>query len=488
MNTKTTQRILYFSLLILLIFPLFPHLGAVPIQTWDEARLAVNAYEMLHNHDFIVTHHLGEPDMWNTKPPFLIWLQVLSASLFGISEFSLRFPSALAAFFTCLIILKFTKKNFDSFWLGALAALVLVTSTGYVSLHGTRTADYDALLTFFSTLSILSFFNYLQHKNNKYLYYFFIALSLGVLTKSITILLFTPAFFIYLLLQKELIQLLKNKHFYLSLLVFVLSVSGYYLLRESQNPGYLEAVYNNELGGRYMQVIEQHKHGFWFYYENLFHKRFSYWFLLIPVGLVAGFLSKNQKLVQFTTFLSLALFSFFLVISTAQTKLGWYDLPLFPLLALIVSIPLWLCFQFLQNTKLTQVYLKKNILPAVFIFFVFITPYRSMIDFTYKQNLKGGAYLFHSLSIYLQNGLKKPEPLQNKVIVYDGYNTQLIYYINLLQEKGINISLKNSDEIHPGDTLVCSQESVAEKIENSFNAQLIQDHNFVKTYVIHASK
>ena len=56
--------------------PIFGYLDSYPIRIWDEARLAINAYEMLKNGDFIVTHYDNNPDMWNTKPPLMIWCQV----------------------------------------------------------------------------------------------------------------------------------------------------------------------------------------------------------------------------------------------------------------------------------------------------------------------------------------------------------------------------------------------------------------------------
>ncbi|SFT84763.1 4-amino-4-deoxy-L-arabinose transferase [Lishizhenia tianjinensis] len=488
MRTNITQRTLFVVLLLLLFIPLFQHLGSLPIQTWDEARLAVNAYEMLHNHDFIVTYHEGEPDMWNTKPPLLIWLHVLSASIFGISEFSLRLPSALAALFTCVLLFQFTRKFFDNFWMGFITALVLVTSAGYVSLHGTRTLDYDALLTLFSTLALISIFKYTQEKQNKDLYLFFLALTLGVLTKSVVILIFTPAIILFLLLQKQLLELLKNKHLYFGILGFLTLVLGYYGLRELYNPGYINAVFENELGGRYLAVIEEHKKGFWFYYENLIRGRFKAWYLLIPIGCITGFINKDKKIVALTLFLTLSVLVFFGVISNSNTKLMWYDLPLYPLLAILASYPLFLAFQFLKSSKLTDNHLRYNILPYIFLFFIFITPYRSIIAFTYKPELEEYNFQYHALSFRLQNGLKHPETIDNTSIVYKGYNTQLIYYVNLLRDKDIAVNFKSLDNLSPGDTVILTQEEVDTMLPKLYNYQLLNDKDYVKTYIIHDRK
>ncbi len=229
----------------LMLIPLFGHLDTLPIRIWDEARQAINAYEMLNNKNFIVTHFEGKPDMWNTKPPLLIWIQVIFMKLLGVNEIAVRLPSAIAALFTCVALVVFSIKYLKNSWFGIFAAFVLITSHGYVNVHGSRTGDYDALLTLFTTLSGLLFFSYCQKKNLKHLYLFFLFTALAVLTKSISGLLFLPAIFIYSILQKQLVPLLKNKHFYLGLVGFLVLIFGYYFLRESQNPGYLAAVQEN---------------------------------------------------------------------------------------------------------------------------------------------------------------------------------------------------------------------------------------------------
>ncbi len=52
----------------------------------------MNTFYMLNDNDWIVTKYINfEPDMWNTKPPVMIWLQVASINLFGFNEFEERY-------------------------------------------------------------------------------------------------------------------------------------------------------------------------------------------------------------------------------------------------------------------------------------------------------------------------------------------------------------------------------------------------------------
>ena len=52
----------YVLLIIVLCMPIFGHLDTLPICIWDESRLAINAYEMLKNKNYLVTHFEGKPD------------------------------------------------------------------------------------------------------------------------------------------------------------------------------------------------------------------------------------------------------------------------------------------------------------------------------------------------------------------------------------------------------------------------------------------
>ncbi|HRH84480.1 MAG TPA: glycosyltransferase family 39 protein, partial [Bacteroidia bacterium] len=156
--------VICFVLMLFLYFPLFLHLQKESVFLWDESRLAWNAIEMSKNNNFIVTYFEGKPDLWNTKPPLLVALQALNIKVLGVNELALRLPSAIAAFITCIVLFYFLKKQTNQMWLGFFAAMILVTSQGYVNYHCSRTGDYDSLLILFTTLFCLSFFNYLHTK------------------------------------------------------------------------------------------------------------------------------------------------------------------------------------------------------------------------------------------------------------------------------------------------------------------------------------
>lgn len=475
----------YLLLAILIYLPLFEFLDSLTIQIWDEARLAINAYEMLNNGNFIVTYFEGEPDMWNTKPPLLIWFQVLFMKILGVNELAVRLPSAIAALFTCITLLVFSLKYFKRFWFGFIVVFILVTSSGYVNIHASRTGDYDALLTLFTTLSGLLFFSFCEKKNIKYLYLFFLFTALAVLTKSVTGLMFLPAIFIYSIIRKQVVPLLKEKHFYFGLLSFLVIVFGYYLTREAVNPGYISAVIENELGGRYLHVLEDHDHSFSFYFNNFIDYRLTPWRLLVPCGLLIGFLIKNKKMNRLTLFSFLMVSTFFLVISNSQTKLEWYDVPLYPFLAIIITNFIYYIFDLLRNLKPINKSLRINVTPFLFLFLIGIMPYLKILDKTYNPNRDKD---FYEMSYFLKDAVKGKYNLNNQYLLYDGYNAHKLFYLNILNDKGTQISFKNWENLNPSDIAIASQNHIKQYVEEHYEHDVIHTEENIITYKIYEKK
>lgn len=472
----------YLLLAALLYMPLFGHLDTLAIRLWDESRLAENSVEMLRDGDFIVTHFNGSPEMWNTKPPLMIWAQVLSMKCFGINDIAIRLPSAIAALLTCLVILVFSIRYLNQFWFGFMAVLVLITTDGYINIHAVRTGDYDSLLTLFTTLSGLLFFIFTTTGKSKYLLFFFISLTLAALTKGIASLLFTPAYLIYAIWQRKVLEILKNKYFYIGLASFLIIVLGYYLLREHYNPGYIEAVLNNELGGRYLKVNENHGADFMFYFNRITEDQLSYWYLYLPCGILIGLFSNANKINRMTGFLFLMIISFFITISSSETKLEYYSVPLFPFLAMLITVFLYYIYTFLKENEWINNSLKINIIRYVFIFLIFITPYQYIFNKIIHGKDSPDDYYNYALSYFIkENGLKGEHDLNNTFILNEGYNQQYLFYVNALNAHGVNISFKNYKELNPGEFVITNQQFIKEYITTHYAQETIfNSKNLVK--------
>ena len=85
---------------LVLAFYCFRCLDVKYVDSWDEARHGVNAYEMIQNGDYIRHTYNYQVDDWNLKPSISYWAIVLGFRLFGYSVWGLRFFSALAYLLT----------------------------------------------------------------------------------------------------------------------------------------------------------------------------------------------------------------------------------------------------------------------------------------------------------------------------------------------------------------------------------------------------
>ena len=81
-----------------------PYLGSVHLFDWDEINFAESSREMLVSKNFFQVQINYEPFM--EKPPLFFWLQSISMSIFGVTEFAARFPNAIFGVLTMLTLFK----------------------------------------------------------------------------------------------------------------------------------------------------------------------------------------------------------------------------------------------------------------------------------------------------------------------------------------------------------------------------------------------
>ncbi|MCM8783329.1 MAG: glycosyltransferase family 39 protein, partial [Candidatus Omnitrophica bacterium] len=131
-------------LLVVGCFLFFYKLGNLPLLDPDEPRYAEVAREMGERGDFLIPYFNYTPRL--KKPPLFYWLVFLSSKLFGINEFSARFPSAFFALVGVFLTYLIGAHLFSSFS-GFLSALILATSLEYLVIS--RLAITDMTLCFF---------------------------------------------------------------------------------------------------------------------------------------------------------------------------------------------------------------------------------------------------------------------------------------------------------------------------------------------------
>ena len=130
----------------------FVGLGRLPLTEPDEGRNAEVAREMLDSGDWITPHY--DTLTYLDKPAAFFWLVAASFKAFGFSEWAARFPSALMALATSLLVWFLAWRMFDN-RTGLRAGLIWVTSPLVIIFA--RNVIFDMPLTFFVTLAMASY-------------------------------------------------------------------------------------------------------------------------------------------------------------------------------------------------------------------------------------------------------------------------------------------------------------------------------------------
>lgn len=157
-----------------------PGLGAGTLWDNSETTYGEVAREILLDRDWIVMHLNGDP--WFVQPPLYFWIAALFAKAFGVSEFAVRLPSALATIAMAAAVGYVVARGANA-RAGILAAVVL--STSLMEAIVGRLAIMDALLDLAVALAILAWFGALQTGERSLWYAGWIAVALGTLAKGL---------------------------------------------------------------------------------------------------------------------------------------------------------------------------------------------------------------------------------------------------------------------------------------------------------------
>lgn len=130
----------------------FAALGSVDLWDEDEPIFAGAAREMMARQEWIVPYF--NEQMLPDKPVLSYWVMIAGYKLFGQTEFAARAGSALFSVGTVLLTWLLGRRMFSP-RAGVWAGLVLASSFSFLIVA--RAATPDAVLTFFSTLSIVAY-------------------------------------------------------------------------------------------------------------------------------------------------------------------------------------------------------------------------------------------------------------------------------------------------------------------------------------------
>lgn len=452
------------------LFTIFPRLESLPLREWDESRQAASAYEMYQTDNYLVATFDYKADLWNTKPPFLLWLQVLSMKIFGVGVLAIRLPSAVAMLLSAFILFYFFAKVKRPI-AGFFSAMVFVCSKGLIYYHCGRSGDYDSLMILFTILYCGFFYLFTRFKKNKYLILFFISLTLACFAKGIQALIPLGGLVLFSIFTKNLIPLLKNKNTYIGIAIFVLFIGGFYLLRENAEQGYLKAVWENELGGRFLSVLEEHSGGRWYYLDFLKNNQFAYFFWIVPFAFVLNFIFKDKPTRKANLYLGLLAIFYFIIITIAKTKLEWYSLPIIPAFASIIGIAMGNIYEFICEKFSSKPTIKT--ITFLLMLAIFYVPSSEIIKHNLEAKEVEEYQPFYSRVNLMKMIAEKKSNIDYKEISYIiEERTQLdFFYYYFLEDKGIKVNVKPLEDMKIGEYVQVNNPENLEKIQQYYQTE-----------------
>jgi 4-amino-4-deoxy-L-arabinose transferase-like glycosyltransferase len=240
-------------------FLFFYGLGQFGLIGADEPRYAQVAREMLQRHDWITPVLGGQP--WLEKPPLYYWQAMLACSVFGVSDWAARLPSAIDATLMVLAVYFFLRRFRRGFELdGALITASCAGIIGYA-----RAASTDMALAAAFTIGLLGWWAWRESGKRIYLAAFYIFMALGTLAKGpvAPFLAFVVIVF-YAFATRESRLVLKTL-WLPGILLFCAIALPWYIAVQTRNPEFFREFIVEHNLGRFSRNLYHHTEPFWYY-------------------------------------------------------------------------------------------------------------------------------------------------------------------------------------------------------------------------------
>jgi len=332
-----------FHLLIVIVLSsllLFSNLHKGGLSGYDDAFYAHEGKQMLYTGDWWSIHINGYQN--SEYPPMFIWLEAASMTVFGISDFAAKFPSALAGLLTIILVFGIARELSDEFWLPVCAAWILMLSQYFIkyAMHAMTDVPY----TLFFTLSLYFYVKGL--KRPWYFVLFGVALASAILTRSVLGLIPVGIVIIHLVVIKR-YPVLWSRHFVGGLIVAILLPSIWYVSQyRLHGPAFLNDhfsfIFNKVVidkpssDGSFLRGLLE--------YPWLLLRLYWPWLPLMLIGLAMQIKNAVRERDRMATLLILWVLFVIVPLSLVEAKVLRYIMPVFPAFAILSAIPLarWL--------------------------------------------------------------------------------------------------------------------------------------------------
>jgi len=306
----------------------------------DEPRYAQVAREMLERHDWITPVLNGRP--WLEKPPLYYWQAMLAYSVFGVSDWAARLPSAFDATLLVLAMYFFLRRFRPGFELdGALITASCAGIIGYA-----RAASTDMALAAAFTVAMLGWWAWLESKNKLHLAIFYSCMGLGTLAKGPVAPFFAVLIIVVYASAIGRFHLIWRTLWLPGIILFGAVVLPWYVAVQIRNPDFFRQFILQHNLGRFAENIYHHTQPFWYYLPVMALALVPWTAFVIAAftGTVRQWWHKRTPTVtpdqtepdQLRSFAACWLTLPIIFFSLSQSKLPGYILPAIPAAALLL--------------------------------------------------------------------------------------------------------------------------------------------------------
>ena len=314
------------GLAVIAAIVILPGLGAQSLANWDEAIYGVVTREFLAHPG--LTLRYGDR-LWFEKPPLAFWLMAASSSVFGLTEFALRLPSAI--FGIAAIVLQYLAgRRLAGRTAGVLAAMLLLGVPQFVAYS--RLAMIDVPLT---SLGMLSVVLLLYAKIRLSLIILAgVVFGLAILTKSVAAFLFLPGLLSIAFAQH---RMCFREIGLATVVALAVALPWHTWSTVTYGRSFLDQYFGLHIVNRFLRPLEGHEGSSLYSLETYVHNTG----FLAPVhaagiALAVGLaIVKRDRLLAAACILPLAAFT---IVSLLETKIGGYLTPVCPGAALAAAL------------------------------------------------------------------------------------------------------------------------------------------------------
>jgi 4-amino-4-deoxy-L-arabinose transferase-like glycosyltransferase len=336
--------------------------GRVSLWDRDEPRYAQTSRQMLQSGDWVVPRLLDL--VRNAKPIFIYWCQASAMKVFGDNEFAARLPSSLAMVLTLMVMGGVVYRM-----IGARRAMwtTFILATTVLTMAAAKMCLTDAVLLLFVTIAQICLVliyvdgrkkagNFRGGETNRILpgpkgpgfgpgFVLWVGVGLGGLTKGPVVLGILLATMLVLAVLdvgeewkstaawKRAIAWWPKTHPLRGLFIIALICGPWLILIHDREPKFLSSAIYHDVYQRATSGLEGHKAppG---YYTVLVWGMFFPWSILLPAMAVRCWKRRRLPAVRFALAATVGPWIMFEILAT---KLPFYVLPAFPMLAFLAA-------------------------------------------------------------------------------------------------------------------------------------------------------